>query len=130
MSDELSDFLAARLDEVEATAHGSGPAPIAWLTYRDPAGQMLYTTVAAGVGPDGDAWVADGKELPAPTTARVVYDPAAALREVAALRAILRFMRGLKPCCLRNQVQLGPTEAERLMPPLQLGIGGLLSSMT
>ncbi len=58
---------------------------------------MLYTTVAAGVGPGGDAWVADGKELPAPTTARVVYDPAAALREVAALRAILRLHAPTQP---------------------------------
>lgn len=80
----LIAFLNARLDEDEATASYAGPARIAWLTYRDADGQMLYTTVAAGE--DHAPWVADGKELPPPASARVVYDPARVLREVEAGR--------------------------------------------
>lgn len=84
MSDIVA-FLTARLDEDEATANYSGPARIAWLTYRDDFGQMLYTTVATG----GDPWVADGHELPEPASARIVYDPARGLRGVAAKRRVL-----------------------------------------
>jgi Family of unknown function (DUF6221) len=100
MSDdgELAAFLAARLDEKEAVASHSGPAHVAWLTYRDDEGRLLYTTVAAAddLGPEvpaGDEespWSADGHELPSPASARVVYDPARALREVAADRTLLR----------------------------------------
>jgi Family of unknown function (DUF6221) len=85
---EITEFYAARLDEAEAAAWDSGPARIAWLTYRDDAGHMLYTTVAAGGEGDG-AWAADGKELAAPASARVVYDPARKLRDVEAKRKIL-----------------------------------------
>ena len=87
--DDLITFLRARLDEDAAAAHDSGSALVAWLTYRDDAGQMLYTTVASGGEGDWDVWVANGQELPAPASARVVYDPARVLREVEARRAIL-----------------------------------------
>ena len=86
---ELVGFWRARLGEVEARRQDAGSARIAWLTYRDDAGQLLYTTVAAGGEGDWDTWVADGKELPEPASARVVYDPAAVLRSVVADRAIL-----------------------------------------
>lgn len=85
--DDLISFLLARLAEDQATASCAGPARIAWLTYLDDNGQMLYTTVAAGE--DHAPWVADGHELPEPTSARIVYDPARALREVAAKREIV-----------------------------------------
>lgn len=84
----LTGFLAARLDEDEATARHSGPALVAWLTLHDSSGQMGYTTVASSdeYGP----WVADGRDLPEPASARIVYDPARVLREVEAKRAIIR----------------------------------------
>lgn len=88
MSDDLVAFLRARLDEDEATVSYAGPARVAWLTLHDGEGRMLYTTVAASDG-DGDPWVADGKEVAEPALARVVYDPARALREVEAKRAVL-----------------------------------------
>jgi len=84
---DLIAFLKARLDELAATASYAGPARIAWLTYRDDQGAMLYTTVAAGG--DHAPWVADGHELPGPASARIVYDPARVLREVEAKRAII-----------------------------------------
>jgi hypothetical protein len=85
----ITEFLNARLDEDEATARYSGPALIAWLTFRDGDGQMLYTTPAASDAGDQGIWAADGRELPEPASARVVYDPARILREVEAKRAIL-----------------------------------------
>ena len=84
----LTEFLTARLDEDEATAHYAGPHIVAWLTFRGSAGEMLYTTVAAGDEGDERVWAADGNELPEPASVRVVYDPARALRDVAAKRAI------------------------------------------
>jgi hypothetical protein len=89
----LAAFLADRLDEDEATASYAGPAVVAWLTYRDDGGQMLYTTVAATSGDSEDVWVADGKVLPEPASARVVYDPARVLRDVAAGRALVEAYR-------------------------------------
>lgn len=91
---DLVAFLRARLDEDEATAHYAGPARVAWLTYRNDAGQLYYTTVAAGGEGDWDVWAADGKELPEPDSVLVVYDPARALREVEAKRAILALHEG------------------------------------
>lgn len=82
---DCADFIKARLDEKAARARGAGR--IAWLTYRDADGQMLYTTVASGAG--DDAWIADGKELPEPASVSVVFDEAQEFREVAAMRAIL-----------------------------------------
>jgi len=92
MSDdeELAAFLAARLDEKEATASHVGPAHVAWLTLCGSDGQLLYTTVAATSGDSEDVWVAGGKVLPEPAFVRVVYDPERALREVAADRTLLR----------------------------------------
>lgn len=86
---DIAQFLAARLDEDEAAAHYSGPARVAWLTFLDDAGRMLYTTVAAS-NCDDDPWVADGHVLAAPASARVVYDPARVLAEAAAKREHLR----------------------------------------
>jgi len=86
--EELITSLKAHLDEDEATARYSGPAVVAWLTLRDDAGQLRYTTVAATSGDSDDVWCADGHVLE-PASVRVVYDPARALREVAAKRAIL-----------------------------------------
>ncbi|WP_405149464.1 DUF6221 family protein [Sphaerisporangium sp. NBC_01403] len=85
--DDLIAFLRARLGEDEETARVAGEACIAWLTYRDDDGQMRYTTVAAAAT-DG-IWIAAGAEVPAPTSALVVYDPARALREVEAKRRII-----------------------------------------
>jgi hypothetical protein len=86
---DMAAFLSARLDEAEATAHHAGPALVAWLTVRRDGGELAYTTVAAGGEGDFDPWVADGREIPEPASVRVVYDPARALREVTAMRAIL-----------------------------------------
>lgn len=82
-------FLRARYDEIERTASYAGPARIAWLTYLNPEGQMLYTTVAASDTGAQDLWVADGKVLPAPDSVRIVYDPASVLLDVEADRKIL-----------------------------------------
>jgi hypothetical protein len=89
LTDDEIAFLRAKLDEDEATARYSGPALVAWLTYREDSGGMFYTTVAAGGQGDWDPWVADGHELPEPASARVVYDPARALREVDVWRKLL-----------------------------------------
>ena len=83
----LVEFIRARLDEEEKTAREAGDARIAWLTYCDEQGKMLYTTVAAT---GGDVWVAAGKELSAPATALIVYDPARVLTDVEAKRGMLR----------------------------------------
>src|ERR1035441_8446779 len=84
--------LAARLDEDEATASYAGPARVAWLTYCDDEGQMLYTTVAAGGDPS--PWCAAGKELADPASVRVIYDPARMRRYVEAGRAIISELKG------------------------------------
>jgi hypothetical protein len=88
-------FIEARLAELEWTARHSGPHRVAWLTLYRPDGSLHYTTTGAELGPLGDnqGWCADGRELPASTTAMVVYDPAAVLRDVAAKRAILDMCR-------------------------------------
>lgn len=88
MIDDMVEFIKAQLDEDEAGAHSSGPARVAWLTYRKDSGEMLYTTVAAEVG-HGDVWIADGRELAPPASAMVVYDPARVLADVAAKRAVI-----------------------------------------
>lgn len=89
---DLVDFLRNRYDEEEQKAQAAGESRIAWLTYLDDQGQMHYTTVAAGSATAGavdDVWVADGKELPAPSRVLVVYDPARVLRKVEAQRRII-----------------------------------------
>jgi hypothetical protein len=89
---ELVEFLRARLDEDEAVVEMSGPHPVAWLTYRDTDGQMLYTTVASSayeqVGND-PLWIVDGKEVASPAHYTVVYNPAKVRREIAAKRLVL-----------------------------------------
>jgi hypothetical protein len=89
----MSAFAEARLAEDEATVRYAGPARIAWLTYRDDEGQMLYTTVAAadGCGP----WVADGKELPEPASVLTMYDPARALRDIESARKLLAVIQAM-----------------------------------
>ena len=86
------DELGARLDEDEATVSYAGPVRVAWLTYRDDEGQMLYTTVAAG--DDHSPWCAAGKELADPASVRVIYDPARMRRYVEAGRAIISESKG------------------------------------
>jgi hypothetical protein len=71
----LAAFLAARLDEAAQNISYAGPARIAWLSVNDDQGKFRYTTVAAG--DDNSPWCADGRELPEPTSVRVVWDPAA-----------------------------------------------------
>lgn len=85
---DLVAFIDSRLDEDEKAAQLSGRGRVAWLTYRDDEGQMLYTTVAAS--DDFSPWFADGHELPEPASADNIYDQARALREVAAKRDIVR----------------------------------------
>lgn len=63
---------------------------MAWLTLFGDAGQLRYTTVAASDTGGQGLWFADGKEVPGPLSARVVYDPARALREAEADRELLR----------------------------------------
>lgn len=89
--DDIAAFMEERLNEREETAHWSGPARVAWLTFRDDEGRMLYTTVAADGGsevPDAP-WCADGHELPEPASARVVFDPELVLAGVEAQRSVL-----------------------------------------
>lgn len=84
----LVEFLRVRLDEDEQTAREAGECRIAWLTYRDERGQMLYTTVAAGDDVD-DVWCAAGRELGEPASVRVVYETARVLADVEAKRRII-----------------------------------------
>jgi hypothetical protein len=88
----LIAFTTARLDEAERTVYAEGSPPhgvIAWLTYCKPDGSMIYATVAHGETPGGP-WVADGKELAAPASVLVVYDPVRSLRHIAAARAVIK----------------------------------------
>jgi Family of unknown function (DUF6221) len=84
-------FIEARLAELEWTARHSGPHRVAWLTLYRPDGSLHYTTTGAELGPLGDnqGWCADGRELPASTTAMVVYDPASVLRDVSQTRSLV-----------------------------------------
>jgi hypothetical protein len=86
--DPLVAFAAARLAEDEERVRATGDAHrVAWLTLKDEAGQMLYTTVAAEWGDDG--WVAMGEEVPRPYSVLAIYDTARARRELAAARAVI-----------------------------------------
>lgn len=86
--DPVVAFAAARLaEDQEREARAGDGARIAWLTLRDDAGQMRYTTVAAEGGDDG--WIAMGEEVPPPYSALVIYDPDRARRENAATRAVI-----------------------------------------
>lgn len=82
------EFVEAQLAEDQATAHHSGPARVAWLTLLDESGSLRYTTVAASNG-DGDLWVAHGRQVPAPASVRIVYDPAQVLADVESKRRIV-----------------------------------------
>lgn len=88
--DDLVEFLTARLNAAEETTHAAGESRIAWLTYRDQDGHMLYTTVADG---HGGVWVADGKELPEPSFVHVVYETAQVLADIEAKRQIIHVER-------------------------------------
>jgi Family of unknown function (DUF6221) len=83
-------FFEARLGEMENRARYSGPGLVAWLSLHDEAGELSYTTVAASDHGDGDDWIADGKVLPVPASAHVIYDPAREVRKAEAIRAIVR----------------------------------------
>lgn len=86
--DPVVAFAAARIAEDQEREQRAGDgARIAWLTLRDDAGQMRYTTVAAEGGEDG--WLAMGEEVPRPYSVLVIYDPDRARREIAARPAII-----------------------------------------
>ena len=92
MMDDLIAFYSARLDEAERTIYREGSPPhgvIAWLTYCEPDGSMIYATVAHG-HTAGGPWFAAGKELPEPANILVVYDPVRSLRHIAAGRAVVK----------------------------------------
>lgn len=95
---DLIDHLTAQLDADEKAAEATGQDRIAWLTYLDDDGHMHYTTVAAEAMTD--VWIANGDELPAPARTLVVYDPARALREVAALRQVINDYRMADRACM------------------------------
>jgi hypothetical protein len=84
-----AERLRAGLDADEATVQHSGSARVAWLTYHNDVGGLLYTTVAADGEGDWDVWAAGGNELPEPASVRVVYDPARERRDIAAKRRVL-----------------------------------------
>lgn len=88
MSDDIVEFIETQLAHDKATAHHSGPARVAWLTLLDESGSLRYTTVAASNG-DGDLWVAHGRQVPAPASVRIVYDPTSVLADVASKRRIV-----------------------------------------
>jgi hypothetical protein len=88
VEDPVVAFAAERLAEDEERQRRDGDgARVAWLTLLNEAGQMRYTTVAAEGGEDG--WFAMGEEVPAPYSARVIYDPGRSRREIAARRAVI-----------------------------------------
>lgn len=88
MSD-LVAWLTKILDEDEAAAEGNGT--IAWLTFRDPDGQMQYTAVACGE-PD-DHWVVDGKERTDYASVQVVLNEHQVLADIEAKRKIVDYMQ-------------------------------------
>ena len=83
----IAAFIKARLDEEAAVPFGEGVA--AWLTYLNGDGQMRYTTVAHADDPAEGPWIADGHELPEPSSVNVFYDHARALRAIAATRKLV-----------------------------------------
>ena len=93
VNESLARFVSARLDEVEETASFAGPARIAWLTYPDEPERPYYTTVAAG--DDYSPWTADGRDLPQPASARVVYDPERVRADIQVWRRLLVEYRSL-----------------------------------
>lgn len=100
-AEALAAFLEARLAEAEATAHLAGEGRTAWVTVRDKAGQMLYTTVAADLEGEENGWIADGNPL-VDESARVFYDTERTLRDIEAKRMILTRWE-----FARNQVAVG-----------------------
>ena len=93
VNESLARFVSARMDELESTVSDAGPGRVAWLTFRDEAGQILYTTVASD--DDFGPWTADGHELPTPASVRVVYDPECVKADVAVWRRLLVEYRSL-----------------------------------
>lgn len=83
----LVEFLTARWIEIEAGSEGAGL--VAWLTYRDPDGQMRYTTVAAATVEAPDYWVVDGRDARETAHVKVVYDEREVRADISAKRAIL-----------------------------------------
>ena len=46
VNESLARFVSARMDELESTVSDAGPGRVAWLTFRDEAGQILYRRTA------------------------------------------------------------------------------------
>lgn len=90
--DELSTFLLDRLSETLVATEGTGR--VAWLTYRDENGSMLYTTVAAG-GPN-DNWVVNGREVFDYAHVQVIYDEDVVRADLDVKLDIVRRYRGLR----------------------------------
>lgn len=106
-ADALVAFLRARLAEEVQCAEGSGV--IAWLTYRDADGGMLYTRVAATTVGAPDHWVSDGREMTGWHSARVVYDERLVLADVAAKRQIIQ-----RYVDVRDIWRVAPMETDRI----------------
>lgn len=92
MSDGIVEFIEAQMNVDEMTAHHSGPARVAWLTLLDGSGRLRYTTVASSSN-DDDPWFAHGRQVPAPASVRIVYDPAQVLADVAAKREVIELYK-------------------------------------
>jgi hypothetical protein len=89
MSDDMVAFAIARIDDMENRARYCGPSRVAWLSLHDEAGNLRHTTVAASDHGDGTDWIADGKVLPVPASAHVIYDPAREIRKAEGMRAVV-----------------------------------------
>lgn len=129
----LIEFLRARLDELEKRTYGTGR--VAWLTYRDSRGGMLYTTVASATIEMPDHWVVDGREAAGSgggveRTVDVIYDARQVLADVDAKRAIVELhseaeydVQGERTCvrCVDpNGWTVTPLPAEERWPCLTL----------
>jgi Family of unknown function (DUF6221) len=90
----LVAWLCAQLDADEQALAGSGN--LGWLTFREPNGDMRYTT-AACAGPD-DLWFVDGNERTDFTSATIVHREAERLADVRSKRKLIdeliAFMEG------------------------------------
>jgi hypothetical protein len=127
-AEALAAFTEARLAEAEATVHRAGEGRAAWVTVRDEAGGMLYTTVAADLEGEDDAWIADGSREIVDPAALVFYDTDRALRDIEAKRMILTRWR---TACNQAEVARvnggGPEEEawEKIAGALELDVRSL-----
>jgi uncharacterized protein DUF6221 len=90
----LVAWLREQLNADEEMLQGSGD--LGWITFREPSGEMRYTTAAAA-GPDG-LWFVDGRERADFASARVVHRESERLADIAAKRKLIdeliEFMEG------------------------------------